>query len=286
MNEKHIEDLITSLYDMVQDARALPLAADKCILERDKALDLLDEIIAQLPAELKQSRTIVESRNELIGQARREAENIIHRAREEAEMLVSQQAIYQEAKRQCTELVEETKSQIDQLQQASNEYMEDALRRTEEAIMQSLGEVQETRAKFQVLINKEPVEAMYFSIIQITHHRSGENDLLIVRGHVAVGIENIRTAPITEAPLARLVTRDETKLGVLFKIVDISAHIVIIFREDGRVAVVLIKLIGHFDDGASPAARAAAASDIRRGVLDVTADGVLTVGNVLQPFFV
>lgn len=160
MNEKHIEDLITSLYDMVQDARALPLAADKCILERDKALDLLDEIIAQLPAELKQSRTIVESRNELIGQARREAENIIHRAREEAEMLISQQAIYQEAKRQCTELVEETKAQIDQLQQASNEYMEDALRRTEEAIMQSLGEVQETRSKFQMLIHKEPVEAI------------------------------------------------------------------------------------------------------------------------------
>lgn len=160
MNEKHIEDLITSLYDMVQDARALPLAADKCILERDKTLDLLDEIIAQLPAELKQSRTIVESRNELIGQARREAENIIHRAREEAEMLISQQAIYQEAKRQCAELVEQTKMQIDQLQQASNEYMEDALRRTEEAIMQSLGEVQETRSKFQMLINKEPVEAI------------------------------------------------------------------------------------------------------------------------------
>ena len=160
MNEKHIEDLITSLYDMVQDARALPLAADKCILERDKALDLLDEIIAQLPAELKQSRTSVESRNELIGQARREAENIIHRAREEAEMLVSQQAIYQEAKRQCTELVEQTKVQIDQLQQASNEYMEDALRRTEEAIVQSLNEVQETRSKFQMLIHKESAEVI------------------------------------------------------------------------------------------------------------------------------
>ena len=32
MNEKHIEDLITSLYDMVQDSRALPLAAYKFIL--------------------------------------------------------------------------------------------------------------------------------------------------------------------------------------------------------------------------------------------------------------
>ena len=159
MNEKHIEDLITSLYDMVQDARALPLAADKCILERDKALDLLDEIIAQLPAELKQSRTIVESRNELIGQARREAENIIHRAREEAEMLVSQQAIYQEAKRQCTELVEQTKVQIDQLQQASNEYMDDALRRTEEAIAVSLGQVRDTRAKFQALTETKAEEA-------------------------------------------------------------------------------------------------------------------------------
>ena len=160
MNEKHIEDLITSLYDMIQDARAVPLAADKCFVERDKALDLLDEIIAQLPAELKQSRTIVESRSELIGQARREAENIIHRAREEAELLVSQQVIYQEAKIKCTEMVEQTKEQIDRLQQASNAYMEESLRRTEDAIAQSLNEVQQTRARFQELISREPLEAV------------------------------------------------------------------------------------------------------------------------------
>ena len=87
MNEKHIEDLITTLYDMVQDARALPLAADKCILEREKVLDLLDEIIGQLPAELKQSRTIVESRNDLIAQAKREAEIIVRKAQEEADFI-------------------------------------------------------------------------------------------------------------------------------------------------------------------------------------------------------
>lgn len=154
MSEKHIEDLITSLYDMVQDARAVPLNADKCFLERDKALDLLDEIIAQLPSELKQSRTIVESRNDLISQARREAENIVYRAREEAELLVSQQAIYQEAKRQCMEMVEQTKAQIDELQKVSNEYMSDALRRTEEAMAQALAEVRDTHAKFEALTNK------------------------------------------------------------------------------------------------------------------------------------
>ena len=67
MNEKHIEDIITALYDMVQDARAVPLAADKCILEREKALDMLDQIIAQLPAELKQSRINKRVRNAVFG---------------------------------------------------------------------------------------------------------------------------------------------------------------------------------------------------------------------------
>ncbi len=154
MNEQHIEDIITALYDLIQDARALPLGADKCIVEREKVLDMLDEIIAQLPAELKQSRAIVESRNELIGQARREAENIIRKAQEDAERLVAQEAIYNEAKRQCVEMVEQTKVQITGLRKASNEYMDDALRRTEEAIAQSLTDVKETRAKFQALTSQ------------------------------------------------------------------------------------------------------------------------------------
>ena len=151
MNEQHIEDIISALYDMIQDARALPLGADKCILERDKVLDMLDEIIAQLPAEIKQSRTIVESRNELIGQARREAESIVRMAQEQANALVAQEAIYVEAKRQCKAMYEQTQDKINQLRKASNAYMDDALRRTEEAIAQSLNEVRDTRTKFLAL---------------------------------------------------------------------------------------------------------------------------------------
>ena len=33
MHDNGIEELITKLYDMVQDARSLPLGADKCIVE-------------------------------------------------------------------------------------------------------------------------------------------------------------------------------------------------------------------------------------------------------------
>ena len=151
MPDRNIEDIIGALYDLVQDARSMPLAADKCILERDRVLDMLDEIISELPAELKQSRTIVESRNELINQARREAEGIIRQAQEQAKQLVTKEAIYVEAKKRAEELVGQTQARIDALKKASNEYMDDALLRTEEVIAQALNNVRETRMKFHAV---------------------------------------------------------------------------------------------------------------------------------------
>ena len=155
MNEQNIEDIISALYDMVQDARALPLGADKCIVERDKVLDMLDEIIAQMPAELKQARTIVESRNELIGQARREAETLIRQAQEQANQMISEEAIYQEAKRQCQEMITQTQNRMSELRKTSTDFMDDALRRTEEAIAISLEDIRDTRIKFRTLVEAQ-----------------------------------------------------------------------------------------------------------------------------------
>ena len=151
MNERNIEDIIGALYDLVQDARAMPLAADKCIVERDKVLDMLDEIIAQLPGELKQSRTIVESRNELISQARREAETILRQAQEQAKQMQTKEAVYQEAKKRSEEMIAQTEERIAQLRKAGNAYMDDALRRTEETITAALNEVKDTRMKFRTV---------------------------------------------------------------------------------------------------------------------------------------
>ena len=148
MSDRNSEDIIGALYDMVQDARSMPLAADKCILERDKVLDMLDEIIAQLPAELKQSRTIVESRNELIS---REAENIVRQAQEQSKQMVTKEAIYVEAKKRSEELVGQTQAKIEQLRKAGNAYMDDSLRQTEEVVSKALAEIRETRMKFRTV---------------------------------------------------------------------------------------------------------------------------------------
>ena len=151
MSERNTEDIIGALYDLVQDARSMPLASDKCILERDKVLDMLDEIIAQLPAELKQARTIVESRNELVAQARREADGILREAQEKAKQLVTKEGIYQEAKKRSEELVGQTQERINQLRKAANEYMDESLRQTEEVVSNALNEVRETRMKFRAV---------------------------------------------------------------------------------------------------------------------------------------
>lgn len=155
MSDRNIEDIIGALYDLVQDARSMPLAADKCILERDRVLDMLDEIIAQLPSELKQSRTIVESRNELISQARREAELILRQAQDQAKQLVAKEAIYVEAKRRAEELVGQTQNRIDALKKAGNEYMDDSLRKTEEVIAEALANVRDTRMKFRAVTESQ-----------------------------------------------------------------------------------------------------------------------------------
>ena len=133
-----IEETITTLYEMVQDAWSLPLGAEKCVVERDKVLDLLDEISNQLPGELKQAKTIVESRNEVITNAKREAENIL-----------------KQAEQQAAEMMKAAQQKIKELRQVTNDYVDDAMKCTEDAISQSLSEIRESRSKFRTLVNPQ-----------------------------------------------------------------------------------------------------------------------------------
>lgn len=150
----NMEELITALYDLIQDAKALPLGADKCIVERDRVLDMLDEISAQMPGEIKQARTIVLSREEIVSQARREAETILRDARTKADAMVEESNIYQEAKRRCEELAKQTQAQMDELKRISCAYVDGSLKETEEIINKALADVRNTRSRFATLAVK------------------------------------------------------------------------------------------------------------------------------------
>ena len=155
MNERGIEELISTLYEMVQDAWGLPLGADKCVVERDKVLDLLDEISNQLPGELKQAKTMVESRSEVINNAKREAENILKQAQAQARQMVSEEEIYKQAEAEGNNMIKAAQDKIRELKQVTNDYVDDAMRRSEEAIAEALSEIRESRAKFSALVNPQ-----------------------------------------------------------------------------------------------------------------------------------
>lgn len=155
MNEHGIEEIISTLYEMVQDARGVPLSADKCVVERDRVLDLLDEISNQLPGELKQARTIVESRGEVINNAKREAENILKQAQQQARQMVSEDEIYKQAQKEANSMIQAAQDRIRELKGVTNDYVDDALRQTEQAISEALNEVKESRAKFNALVGQQ-----------------------------------------------------------------------------------------------------------------------------------
>lgn len=146
-----IEEVISTLYDMVQDAWSLPLGAEKCVVERDKVLDLLDEISNQLPGELKQAKTIVESRNEVITNAKKEAENITKQAEQRVRQMISKENVYLEAQKEANEMIRQAQAKIKELRQVTNDYVDDAMKRTEDAISEALGRIRDSRGKFNAL---------------------------------------------------------------------------------------------------------------------------------------
>ena len=127
-----LEELVNSLYDMVQDAWAVPLGADKCVIEREKALDILDEIRETMPQDLKMARDIVERRNDVLSAGKREADAIKKQAEEYARTLVNENEIVAEARKKANEMIVAAETRARELKKAANEYCEDTMKRTEE----------------------------------------------------------------------------------------------------------------------------------------------------------
>ena len=147
--ENDVLELLEMLYTMVTEAWGVPLGNEKCIVERDKVLNLLDEIKAQLPAEVAEARRLVNARNEFIGNAKREADAIRKAAEDRARTLVEEQEIVIAAKTRSNEVLSQAESRTRELYRVANEYVDDALRRTEEAINSALSEIRQSRTNFR-----------------------------------------------------------------------------------------------------------------------------------------
>ena len=75
--------LLEDLEDVLDDATSIPLSK-KCAVDVDKIKTIIEDIRLNTPQETKQAKAIVDSRNTILEEAKKEAAEIIKKAQEEA----------------------------------------------------------------------------------------------------------------------------------------------------------------------------------------------------------
>ncbi len=144
-----VNELLDQLFTMIDEAKNVPLSSDKCMLERDQALDLIDEIRAAFPVELAEAKKLLAARADYIASAKREGELIVQQAEEKAKQMLAEDELLSQAKQKSAEVVRQAEDRSRELKKAANVYCEDALRRTEEAVAEAYDEIKKSRSRFR-----------------------------------------------------------------------------------------------------------------------------------------
>ena len=148
MEEKDVQRLIDMLYTMIDEAKSVAFSAEKCTINRDEALDILDEMRSKLPLELKKAKELIAARNDYVAGAKKEVEKMMRQAELDAKTIVSESEVIQQARQKSADIIHRAEERSRELYRVAT-YTEDALRRTEEAIQTALAEVQSSRVQFR-----------------------------------------------------------------------------------------------------------------------------------------
>ena len=142
-----IDELVNTLYETIDDAPSVPLS-NKCVIEREKALDILEEIRANLPSELKMANEIVEKRNDFISAGKKEYDTKIKQAEEMAKQKVNDHELLIEARKRANEIIASAEQKAKQIMEAATTYCDNAMKDTEASIGKTLEQVKDTRVAF------------------------------------------------------------------------------------------------------------------------------------------
>jgi F0F1-type ATP synthase membrane subunit b/b' len=148
--------LIDKLDDLVHNAKAVPLT-DQVRIDREEIYDILDQMRATIPEEIKQARWIVKERQEMLAEAKREAERIVKEARERQEQLVGEEEVTKQAQRAAEDIIEDARAREREIRLGAEDYADDILNPLEVNLQKFLQAVQRGRDRLQGR-DREPSE--------------------------------------------------------------------------------------------------------------------------------
>ena len=136
--------LIDKLDDLVHNAKQVPLT-DQVRVDKEEIYDLLDQMRATIPEEIKQARWIVKERQEMLAEAKREAERILSEARDRQQQLIADQEITKEAERAAEDIVEDARAREREIRLGAEDYADDVLHSLEDNLTKFIAAVQRGR---------------------------------------------------------------------------------------------------------------------------------------------
>ena len=147
--------LIDKLDDLVHNARPVPLT-DQVRVDREEVYDLLDQMRATIPEEIKQARWIVKERQEMLAEAKREAERIVKESRERAEQLVADEEITKQAERAAEDIIDDARAREREIRLGAEDYADEILNTLEVNLSKFIAAVQ--RGRDRLAGKEEPAE--------------------------------------------------------------------------------------------------------------------------------
>ncbi|HEU5424675.1 MAG TPA: ATPase [Nitrolancea sp.] len=143
--------LIDRLEEVAASATRVPFGG-RIVVDEGELLDIIDQLRLSIPQEIKQARSVVRERHQIIAEAQTEAERILSIAKERAEYLMSEQGLVNEARARGEEILRDARDkekrsmgQVDLYALQILSQMEQVLERNLEQVSQSLEEVRQAK---------------------------------------------------------------------------------------------------------------------------------------------
>ena len=136
--------LIDKLDDQVHNAKPVPLT-DQVRVDKEEIYDILDQMRATIPEEIKQARWIVKERQEMLAEAKREAERIIKEGRDKQEQLIAQEEVTRQAEREAEDILEDARAREREIRLGAEDYADEILGTLEVNLSKFIGAVQRGR---------------------------------------------------------------------------------------------------------------------------------------------
>ena len=141
----NVDELLDLMEETLEEGTAMPFSSGKRVVDVDKMRDIIDDVRANLPDEMRQSKKIVDDRERIMQDAHQEAHSIIKQAEERAKLLTSEQEITKRAQKRAVEILTTAQNQSREISKSATSYCETILKNAEESLARSIADIKNTR---------------------------------------------------------------------------------------------------------------------------------------------